>query len=78
MRRIGIGCLWTVGAYLLGAFGGGFLTSIISSNQHDRDLEAMMSGAFFWGPIAAIIGLGVGIWMGRRKETSITVETHIK
>ncbi|MDL1894366.1 hypothetical protein FBQ87_15990 [Sphingobacteriales bacterium CHB3] len=76
MRRIGIGCLWTVGAYLLGAFGGGFLTSIISSNQHDRDLEAMMAGAFFWGPIAAIIGLGGGIWIGRRNESGTTTQTH--
>lgn len=41
--------------YLIGAFGGGLLISTFSSNQHDRSLEAAMTGAFVSGPIVAVL-----------------------
>ena len=60
MRRLGFGLLWGLPAYLLGAFGGGYLVSVLSSNTHDRSLEAAMTGAFLFGPIAGIIGFVIG------------------
>ena len=60
LRRLGHGLLWGVPAYLLGAFGGGYLVSQFSSNMHDRSLEAAMTGAFVLGPLVGIIGFLVG------------------
>ena len=59
-RRSLIGLLWAVPGYLVGAFGGGFLVSVMSSNQHDRSLEAAMTGAFFFGLLAALIAFITG------------------
>ena len=60
MRRLGFGVLWAIPAYLVGAFGGGFLVSLLSSNTHDRSVEAAMTGAFVLGPLAGFIGFVVG------------------
>ena len=60
MRRLVRGFLWAVPAYFVGAFGGGYLVSVLSSNTHDRSLEAAMTGAFLWGPAAGLIGFVVG------------------
>ncbi len=59
-RRSLIGLLWAVPGYLVGAFGGGFLVSVMSSNQHDRSVEAAMTGAFFFGPLAALVAFIAG------------------
>lgn len=61
-KRIAMGVLGAVLGYLLGAFGGGFLVSVLSSNTHDRSVEAAMTGAFVLGPLAAVVGALVGIW----------------
>ena len=61
LRRVGIGVLWAVPAYLVGAFGGGFLISLLSSNTHDRSVEAAMTGAFVLGPLAGLIGFVAGV-----------------
>jgi len=61
LRRAIVGLLWAVPAYLVGAFGGGYLIYLTSANQHDRSLEASMTGAFFLGPLAAIIGFSLGV-----------------
>ena len=60
LRRIGFGLLWMIPSYLVGAFGGGYLLDVFSSNQHDRSVEAAMAGAFVLGPLAAIVGFIVG------------------
>ena len=61
-KRIAMGVLGAVLGYALGAFGGGFLVSVLSSNTHDRSVEAAMTGAFVLGPLAAVVGALVGIW----------------
>ena len=61
LRRVGFGVLWAIPAYLLGAFGGGFLVSLLSSNTHDRSVEAAMTGAFVFGPLTGLIGFIVGL-----------------
>jgi hypothetical protein len=67
MRRIGFGLLWTIPSYLAGAFGGGYLIELFSSNQHDRSVEAAMTGAFVLGPLAGIIGFIAGAVLARPK-----------
>jgi hypothetical protein len=60
LRRCGFGVLWGIPAYLLGAVGGGTLVSLLSSNTHDRSMEAAMTGAFVLGPLAGLVGFVVG------------------
>lgn len=64
MRRLGIGLLIGITAYLVAAVLGFLLVLLLSSNTHDRDLEAAMSGAFVFGPLAALIGFVVGVIKG--------------
>ena len=42
-------------AYVIAAVGGYFLITKLSSNTHDKSMEATMTAAFVFGPIAAII-----------------------
>ena len=60
LRRLVRGLLWAVPAYALGAFGGGYFIYLTSANQHDRSVEAAMTGAFVLGPLAAVVGFVVG------------------
>ncbi len=59
-----------IAGYLIGAFGGGWLISILSPNTHDRAMEAAMSGAFITGPIGAAIGLVAALALTRRTGRS--------
>lgn len=59
LRRILIAVLWAGVGYVAGGFAGGFLVYLLSSNVHDRDLEAAMTGAFFIGPAFAILAFAV-------------------
>lgn len=54
-------------AYLAGAFGGGAMLLEFSSNAHDRSLEAAMTGAFVFGPAAAIVGFLIAYLRARRR-----------
>ncbi len=68
MRRLGFALAFALGGYLLGAGLGYLLVTNISNNTHDRDLEAAMTGAFFTGPLAAVIGAIVGAVFGGRRR----------
>ena len=70
MRRIGFGLLWMIPS---GAFGGGYLITVLSSNQHDRSVEAAMTGAFVLGPLAAVIGFVIGAVRARPKPATPVV-----
>ena len=71
MRRFGIGLLWAVAGYAVGAFAGYFLIAWFSSNTHDRSVEAAMTAAFVFGPLAAVIAFIIGVVRsGRRPETT--------
>jgi hypothetical protein len=61
MKRLGIGLLYGIGGYVLSAVAGYFLVLQLSSNSHDRDLEAAMTSAFVFGPIAGIVAFIVGV-----------------
>ena len=72
MKRFGLALLWAMGAYLLGAFGGGWLLSEFSSNIHDRSVEAAMTGAFFFGPALALLAFIVAmVWRRPAPERDI-------
>ena len=59
--RLGRGLLWAVGAHLAGAIITYVLTRWLSSNVHDRELEALMTGAFVVGPLCALVGFVAGV-----------------
>jgi len=71
LRRLVIGVLWAVPAYVLGAFGGGYLIYLTSANQHDRSVEASMTGAFVLGPLVAVIGFLVGVFRAKKANTGL-------
>jgi hypothetical protein len=65
MHRILIGLLWGVPGYVIGAAAGGFLVSRLSSNRHDRSVEAATTGLLLIGPLVAIIAFVVGFMRSR-------------
>jgi hypothetical protein len=67
MRRIGLGMLGVIVGYVLCAVAGYWLTGLLSSNVHDRSVEAAMTSAFVWGPLGAVTGFVAGFaYAGRR------------
>lgn len=66
-NKIIIVFLSAVLGYAAGAFGGGFLVSVLSSNSHDKSMEAAMTGAFVVGPIFAIIAACFAVWVIRKQ-----------
>jgi hypothetical protein len=67
-RRILIALLATLAGYLVGAVGGGWLISILSSNTHDVSVEAAMTGAFVTGPLAALVAFIAGFILAKRPQ----------
>jgi hypothetical protein len=76
LRRILMGLLWAVPGYLVGAFGGGYLVSVLSGNQHDRSLEAAMTGAFVLGPLAALVAFVAGAVRGGRPRGKLAPDAR--
>ena len=65
LRSLAFAFAWGLAGYLIGAFGGGWLTTKLSSNAHDRSTEAAMTGAFVYGPALALIAFIVGFLRSR-------------
>jgi cytochrome bd-type quinol oxidase subunit 2 len=65
LRSLAIGLGWAIAGYLIGAFGGSWLVTKLSSNMHDRSTEAAMTGAFVFGPALALIAFIVGFIRSR-------------
>ena len=70
MKRFGIGLLGAVGGYLVIAFVGYFMIDWLSSNTHDRSVEAAMTSAFVLGPLGALVGFVVGFVLGGRGSSN--------
>jgi hypothetical protein len=60
--------LWAFGAYAVGLASALFLVPYLSSNGHDASVEAAMTGAFFWGPAAALLGFIVALMYSIRSR----------
>jgi cation transporter-like permease len=67
MRRFLAALLGLLIGYPLCAVLGYFAISLFSGNHFDGSVEASMTAAFVFGPAGAIIGLVVGIILGKRK-----------
>ena len=66
VKRIVCGLLCGIAAYPVFAVAGYFLVLLLSSNSHDREVEAAMTAAFVFGPLGLVTGLVVGaVWVGR-------------
>ena len=61
-------CLWAILGYVAGAVVGYFLILGLSSNRHDRGVEAAMTACFAVGPVGALIGFVFGWRRGRRQR----------
>ena len=69
MKTFGLVVLAAIGGYLVGLFGGMGLIEFFSSNQHDRSMEAAMTGAFVVGPLLAVLAVVVVlVFRARRTE----------
>ena len=64
MRRFLIGLACGVGGYVLVALISYFLVMQLSSNRHDRSVEAAMTSVFVFGPIGGVVGLIIGLIKG--------------
>jgi hypothetical protein len=72
-RRLLFGCLWGAASYLAGALAGGLLTTMVSSNTHDKSVEAVMTGVFYAGPLAAVLGFVLAAALTNRSRPPVTV-----
>ena len=68
MKRLGFGILFGLGGYLVAAFAGYFLIDALSSNAHDRSVEAAMTSAFVFGPLGGVVAFVVGVIRGGRRS----------
>ena len=60
MKRFGIAMLFAIAGYLVAAAASYFLVDLLSSNVHDRSVEAAMTSAFVFGPLGAVTAFIVG------------------
>jgi hypothetical protein len=67
MKRFGIGVLCGIAGYLLVAVASYFLVLQFSANVHDRELEAAMTSAFFFGPVGGVIAFIAGVLLSGRR-----------
>jgi len=64
MKRFGFGLLGAIAGYVVVGVLGYFLIGQLSSNTHDRSLEAAMTSAFVLGPLGAVVGFVLGFIRG--------------
>lgn len=66
MRTLGFCLTGLIAGYIVGALLGAGVIEMLSSNTHDKSVEAAMTGAFLTGPIGAALG-AIAAWMRARK-----------
>lgn len=69
MKTFGAVLLAAILGYVVGLFGTMAAIEFFSFNQHDKSLEAAMTGAFLGGPLIATISV-IAILVLRRKRSS--------
>ena len=67
MKTFGLGVLAALGGYTIGMLSGMFLIEAVSSNRHDRSMEAAMTGAFVVGPVMAVVAVIVVLVIRARR-----------
>ena len=63
MRAVGISLLVVIAGYAVGVLLGIVAVNLVSTN-HDKAMEAVMTGFFFAGPAVAILSV-IGFWLIR-------------
>jgi hypothetical protein len=72
MKTLGLSLLAALVGYVVGLFGGMVLVNLLSSNTHDRSIEAAMTGAFFIGPLVAVVAFVVTlVYLVTRKRNTL-------
>jgi hypothetical protein len=74
LRRIGFGVLFGLLASVVAAVASYFLILALSSNVHDRSMEAAMTSVFVFGPIGALTGFIAGCIFGRPRLAPAAAE----
>jgi hypothetical protein len=67
MRRAFIGIACAIVGYIGGALGGALLVTLFATPKSDKSVEAAMTGAFFTGPLVAIVACIAGIVLSKKK-----------
>lgn len=57
MRKFATALGLTIAGYAIGAFFGAVVTSLLSTNTHDKSVEAAMTAVFVAGPVGALLSL---------------------
>jgi hypothetical protein len=70
MRRFLAALFGFILGYPIFAFLGYWAILLLSNNQHDRSVEAIMTAAFAIGPAGAVVGLIAGAILGKAKPVS--------
>ena len=68
MKRFAIATLFALVGYLVAAVAGYFLIGMLSSNSHDRAVEAAMTSALVLGPLGAVVAFVIGFIRGGRSS----------
>jgi hypothetical protein len=74
MKRFAIAVLCALGGYVIAAFLGYFLIDWLSSNTHDRSVEAAMTSAFVLGPLGAVIAFVIGLFLAGGSSRTASAE----
>ena len=75
LRRTGFALLFAIVAFVVAATAGYFLIEGVSSNTHDRPVEAGMTGVFVFGPAGALLGAIAGFVFGGRRRATLPMES---
>jgi len=70
LRRLGFGLLFALLAFVGAGVASYFLIDALSSNVHDRSVEAAMTSAFVFGPIGGLSGFIAGCIFGGRRAAA--------
>ena len=73
-RRIMGGLIGAILGYVAGGVLGYFLVEGLSSNTHDRSLEAAMTAAFAIGPFVAVVAFIFGFVRAGRKISKLNAD----
>lgn len=63
LKTIGIALLLGIAVYVVGALLGMVAVNLLSTNQHDKAMEAAMTGFFFVGPILGPLAMVVFVFV---------------
>lgn len=72
MKRLAIIVCAAIIGYVVFAFCGYWMISLLSSNMHDRAIESAMTGVFVIGPLGAILGALAGTWFSESRRSGHT------